>query len=180
MGLKADETISLSFEELLGYLRSKTRVFMDVDDGQYYITHTDGYWRVQDCSQLNDKGRFTDCSELVTTAPNNVTAPNGDFQGQVFFSNDGDLDGLEENIEDVVVLAIDLSAAGHELSLDKRTLWIDNNRTNGFVFASDAKAVLIENFDGDLFDTVARSLREFDTGFGRIIDTATSGGRDAE
>ena len=67
MGLKADETISLSFEELLGYLRSKTRVFMDVDDGQYYITHTDGYWRVQDCSQLNDKGRFTDCSELVTT-----------------------------------------------------------------------------------------------------------------
>ena len=67
MGLKADETIPLSFEELLGYLRSKTRVFMDVDDGQYYITHTDGYWRVQDCSQLNDKGRFTDCSELVTT-----------------------------------------------------------------------------------------------------------------
>ena len=33
MGLKADETKSLSFEELLGYLRSKTRVFMDVDDG---------------------------------------------------------------------------------------------------------------------------------------------------
>ncbi|MDM8302788.1 CDP-alcohol phosphatidyltransferase [Collinsella tanakaei] len=67
MGLKADETISLSFEELLNYLRSKTRVFMDVDDDQYYITHTDGYWRVQDCSKLNDKGRFTDCSELVTT-----------------------------------------------------------------------------------------------------------------
>ena len=67
MGLKADETIPLSFEELLNYLRSKTRVFMDIDDDQYYITHTDGYWRVQDCSKLNEKGRFTDCSELVTT-----------------------------------------------------------------------------------------------------------------
>ena len=67
MGLKADETLAVTFEELLGYLRSKTRVFMDVDDHEYYITHTDGYWRVQDCEQLNDKGRFTDCSELVPT-----------------------------------------------------------------------------------------------------------------
>ena len=67
MGLKADETISLEFEDLLSYLRSKTRIFMDADGGQYYITHTDGYWRVQDFNQLNDKGRFTDCSELVTT-----------------------------------------------------------------------------------------------------------------
>ena len=67
MGLKADETLAVTFEELLGYLRSKTRVFMDVDDHGYYITHTDGYWRVQDCEQLNDKGRFTDCSELVPT-----------------------------------------------------------------------------------------------------------------
>ena len=75
MGLKADETISLSFEELLGYLRSKTRVFMDIDGDQYYITHTDGYWRVQDCSKLNEKGRFTDCSELVTTLSELVELP---------------------------------------------------------------------------------------------------------
>ena len=75
MGLKADETILLSFEELLGYLRSKTRVFMDVADGQYYITHTDGYWRVQDCDTLNEKGRFTDCSELVTTMPELIELP---------------------------------------------------------------------------------------------------------
>lgn len=67
MGLKADETIQLTPEELLGYLRSKTRVFMDIDEDQYYITHTDGYWRVQDCSQMNEKGRFSDCSELVPT-----------------------------------------------------------------------------------------------------------------
>ena len=34
MGLKADETISLEFEDLLSYLRSKTRIFMDADGGQ--------------------------------------------------------------------------------------------------------------------------------------------------
>ena len=36
MGLKADDTLTFSFEELLAYLRSKTRVFMDVDAGNAY------------------------------------------------------------------------------------------------------------------------------------------------
>ena len=67
MGRKAEEPLEIDFEGFQTYLRSKTRVFMDVDGDEYYITHTDGYWRVQDCSKLNDKGRFTDCSELVTT-----------------------------------------------------------------------------------------------------------------
>ena len=75
MGLKADETISLEFEDLLSYLRSKTRIFMDSDGGQYYVTHTDGYWRVQDCNQLNEKGRFTDCSELVNTLSELIELP---------------------------------------------------------------------------------------------------------
>ena len=75
MGMKADQEISLDFEGLLSYLRSKTRVFMDVDGHEYYVTHTDGYWRVQDCERLNDKGRFVDCSELVTTLPELVELP---------------------------------------------------------------------------------------------------------
>lgn len=75
MGLKAEEAFETDFEGFLGYLRSKTRVFMDVDDGQYYITHTDGYWRVQDCSKLNEKGRFTDCSELVPTMSELIELP---------------------------------------------------------------------------------------------------------
>ncbi|RHF38243.1 CDP-alcohol phosphatidyltransferase [Collinsella intestinalis] len=75
MGMKADQEISLDFEGLLSYLRSKTRVFMDVDGHEYYVTHTDGYWRVQDCEQLNEKGRFVDCSELVTTLPELVELP---------------------------------------------------------------------------------------------------------
>ena len=78
MGLKADETISLEFEDLLSYLRSKTRIFMDADGGQYYVTHTDGYWRVQDCNQLNEKGRFTDCSELVNTLSELIELPSHD------------------------------------------------------------------------------------------------------
>ena len=38
----------------------------------------------------------------------------------------------------------------------------------------------LPQIERDLFDTVARPLNEFDTGFGRIIDAATSDGRDAE
>lgn len=75
MGRKAEEPIEIDFEGLMGHLRSTTRVFMDVDDHEYYITHTDGYWRVQDCSKLNDKGRFTDCSELVATLPELIDLP---------------------------------------------------------------------------------------------------------
>lgn len=75
MGLKADDTLAFSFEELLTYLRSKTRVFMDVDGHEYYVTHTDGYWRVQDCEKPNPKGRFSDCSELVTTLSELIELP---------------------------------------------------------------------------------------------------------
>ena len=75
MGRKAEEPLEIDFEGLQAYLRSKTRVFMDVDGGEYYITHTDGYWRVQDCGKLNDKGRFTDCSELVATMPEVIELP---------------------------------------------------------------------------------------------------------
>ncbi|OUO20056.1 CDP-alcohol phosphatidyltransferase [Collinsella sp. An307] len=75
MGRKAEEPLEIDFEGFQTYLRSKTRVFMDVDGDEYYITHTDGYWRVQDCSKLNDKGRFTDCSELVATMPEVIELP---------------------------------------------------------------------------------------------------------
>lgn len=56
-------------------LRSKTRAFVSINDHEYYITHTDGYWRVQDCEALNDKGHFTDCSELVNTVCEVVELP---------------------------------------------------------------------------------------------------------
>lgn len=67
MGQQAEQTLELTYDEFIDYLRANTRVFMEVADKTYYLTHTDGYWRAQDCAVLNDKGHFTDCSELVST-----------------------------------------------------------------------------------------------------------------
>lgn len=75
MGVMAEETLEIGPETLEGYLRSNTRVFVKVDDGTYYVTHTDGYWRVQDCSKLNEKEHFTDCSELVATVSEVLNLP---------------------------------------------------------------------------------------------------------
>lgn len=68
MGVKAEETVTFdNYDVFVNDLRAKTRIFMEYDGNEYYLTHTDGYWRAQDCSKLNDKQHFTDCSELVTT-----------------------------------------------------------------------------------------------------------------
>lgn len=68
MGVQAEEVLEVgSLDEFANYLRANTRVFMELGDKTYYLTHTDGYWRAQDCSELNDKGHFVDCSELVST-----------------------------------------------------------------------------------------------------------------
>ena len=68
MGVQAEEVLEVgSFDEFANYLRANTRVFMELGDKTYYLTHTDGYWRAQDCAELNDKDHFVDCSELVPT-----------------------------------------------------------------------------------------------------------------
>ena len=67
MGVMAEETLEIGPDTLESYLRSNTRVFAKVGENTYYVTHTDGYWRVQDCSKLNEKQHFTDCSDLVPT-----------------------------------------------------------------------------------------------------------------
>ena len=75
MGVMAEEKLEIGPDTLEGYLRSNTRVFTKVNDATYYVTHTDGYWRVQDCANLNDKGHFTDCSELVNTLSELIELP---------------------------------------------------------------------------------------------------------
>lgn len=66
MGIKAAEALEISCEELPMYLRTNHSVYMDVDSASYYITDgNDRYWRVQDTSKLNEKGHYTDCSELI-------------------------------------------------------------------------------------------------------------------
>ena len=69
------EVTSCSRLEMSSRPSSKTRAFVSINDHEYYITHTDGYWRVQDCEALNDKGHFTDCSELVNTVCEVVELP---------------------------------------------------------------------------------------------------------
>lgn len=46
---QAGDVVETDFEGFLKLLRSKTRAFVSIIDHEYYITHTDGYWRVQDC-----------------------------------------------------------------------------------------------------------------------------------
>lgn len=68
MGVQAEEVLEVgTFEDFANYLRAHTRVFMEVEGKAYYLTHTDEYWRAQDCAVMNDKGHFTDCSDLVPT-----------------------------------------------------------------------------------------------------------------
>ncbi len=75
MGKMAEETVEIGPDTLDGYLRANTRVFAKVGEDTYYVTHTDGYWRIQDCAKLNDKGHFTDCSDLVPTVGEVVNLP---------------------------------------------------------------------------------------------------------
>ena len=60
---QAGDVVETDFEGFLQLLRSKTRAFVTIDDHEYYITH------------LNDKGHFTDCSELVNTVCEVVELP---------------------------------------------------------------------------------------------------------
>lgn len=68
MGKKADETLEVTLEELPMYLRANHSVYMDAAGSLYYLTDVnDRFWRAQATDQLNDKGHYVDCSELVPT-----------------------------------------------------------------------------------------------------------------
>ncbi len=68
MGVKATEVLEVSYDDLPVYLHANHSVYMDVAGETYYLTDVnDRYWRVQDTAQLNDKGHYVDCSELVPT-----------------------------------------------------------------------------------------------------------------
>ena len=75
MGKMAEEAVEIGPDTLDAYLRSNTRVFAKVGEYTYYVTHTDGYWRIQDCANLNEKGHFSDCSDLVPTVNEVINLP---------------------------------------------------------------------------------------------------------
>ncbi len=76
MGRQNFEELKLTFDELRQYLYNNHSVFMQVGETTYYLTDDYGnYWRVQDTNTLNDKGHFTDMSELVPTLSEFLALP---------------------------------------------------------------------------------------------------------
>ena len=68
MGTKAAEVLEVSYEDLPVYLHANHSVYMEVAGATYYLTDVnDRYWRAQDTTQLNEKGHYVDCSQLVPT-----------------------------------------------------------------------------------------------------------------
>ncbi len=79
MGMKAEEKLEISFDELTTYLHKNHSVYMDVNGASYYLTDVnDRYWRVQDTSKMNEKNHYVDCSELVPTISEFLTLPFGE------------------------------------------------------------------------------------------------------
>ena len=79
MGLKAEEKLEISPDELKTYLHANHSVYMDVNGESYYLTDAnDRYWRVQDTAKLNEKDHYTDCSELVPTLSEFLDLPFGE------------------------------------------------------------------------------------------------------
>ncbi len=76
MGIKASTALDISYDDLPMYLHANHSVYMDVDGASYYLTDVnDRYWRVQDTSQINEKGHYVDCSPLVPTVSEFLELP---------------------------------------------------------------------------------------------------------
>ena len=68
MGVKADEVLDVTLDDLPTYLRMNHSVYMQVGEKLYYLTDVNAhYWRAQDTDKLNEKNHYVDCSELVPT-----------------------------------------------------------------------------------------------------------------
>ena len=81
MGMKAEEKLEISYDELTTYLHAHHSVYMDVHGASYYLTDVnDRYWRVQDTSKMNEKNHYVDCSELVPTISEFLSLPFGEEQ----------------------------------------------------------------------------------------------------
>lgn len=93
MGVKADEALDITFDELRPYLHANHSVYMDIDGALYYLTDVNAnYWRVQDTTKLNDKGHYIDASPLVNTLSEFMDLPFADgktirssFEEAVFY-----------------------------------------------------------------------------------------------
>ena len=79
MGVKAEEKLEISKDDLWSYLRTHHSAYMVVDGATYYLSDVnDRYWRVQDTTKFNEKGHYVDCSELVPTLSEFLDLPFGE------------------------------------------------------------------------------------------------------
>ena len=96
MGKKAAEALEMTIDELPNYLRANHSIYMDVEGQTFYLSDVnDIYWRVQRTDQLNEKGHYTDCSELVPLVSEFLTLPFLDgksitdlFDSAVFYASE--------------------------------------------------------------------------------------------
>lgn len=76
MGLKAAEPLQIAPEELPSYLSAKHAVYMDCEAGSFYLTDAnENYWRVQDTSNLNDKGHYVDVTSPIARVEEFLAEP---------------------------------------------------------------------------------------------------------
>lgn len=79
MGKKSTEPLKLSLCELKEHLHAHHSVYMQLEDALYYLTDVNFQaWRVQDTAKLNDKGHYTDCSDLVPSVDEFMVVDFGD------------------------------------------------------------------------------------------------------
>ena len=90
MGKKSSEALQLaSVDELIGYLRASHSAYMQYEEHTYYLTDAnDIYWRAQNTDELNEKGHFVDCSELIPVVREFIDLPfiDGKYIRDVFDS----------------------------------------------------------------------------------------------
>lgn len=77
MGRMSTEALELKdIDELVTYLMGAHSAYMQYKAQTYYLTDAnDIYWRAQDTNELNEKGHFVDCSELVASVREFIELP---------------------------------------------------------------------------------------------------------
>ncbi len=77
MGRQSDEALKLAdIDELIHYLMQNHSAYMQWSEVTYYLTDAnDIYWRAQNTNELNEKGHFVDCSELIASVREFIDLP---------------------------------------------------------------------------------------------------------
>ena len=77
MGRMSTEPLQIeTIDDLVDYLRGAHSAYVQYGAQTYYLTDAnDIYWRAQNTNELNEKGHFVDCSELVPVLSEFIDLP---------------------------------------------------------------------------------------------------------